>query len=34
LNVPWPLSGEAIMSDKDATAPTLMQRLWSGKLPK
>jgi dTDP-4-dehydrorhamnose 3,5-epimerase len=34
LNVPWPLSGEAIMSKKDAEAPTLMHRLWSGQLPR
>lgn len=33
LNVPWPLSGEAIMSAKDAEAPSLMQRLWVGQLP-
>jgi dTDP-4-dehydrorhamnose 3,5-epimerase len=34
LNIPWPLSGEAIMSEKDAEAPTLMRRLWSGELPR
>jgi dTDP-4-dehydrorhamnose 3,5-epimerase len=34
LNIPWPLSGEAITSEKDAKAPTLMQRLWAGQLPK
>jgi dTDP-4-dehydrorhamnose 3,5-epimerase len=34
LNIPWPLSGDAITSEKDAKAPTLMQRLWSGQLPK
>jgi dTDP-4-dehydrorhamnose 3,5-epimerase len=33
LNVPWPLSGEAIMSPKDAEAPTLRQRLDAGQLP-
>lgn len=33
LNVPWPLSDEAIVSPKDEKAPTMMQRLWSGKLP-
>jgi hypothetical protein len=33
LNVPWPLSDEAIVSPKDEKAPTLMERLWSGKLP-
>jgi dTDP-4-dehydrorhamnose 3,5-epimerase len=34
LNIPWPLTGDAITSEKDATAPTLMRRLWSGQLPK
>jgi dTDP-4-dehydrorhamnose 3,5-epimerase len=33
LNVPWPLSDEAIVSPKDEKAPTMMERLWSGKLP-
>jgi dTDP-4-dehydrorhamnose 3,5-epimerase len=33
LNIPWPLSDDAIVSAKDETAPTLMERLWSGKLP-
>jgi dTDP-4-dehydrorhamnose 3,5-epimerase len=33
LNVPWALSGEAIVSPKDEQAPTMMERLWSGKLP-
>jgi dTDP-4-dehydrorhamnose 3,5-epimerase len=33
LNIPWPLSGEAIVSPKDEKAPTMMERLWSGKLP-
>jgi dTDP-4-dehydrorhamnose 3,5-epimerase len=33
LNVPWPLTDEAIVSPKDEKAPTLMERLWSGKLP-
>jgi dTDP-4-dehydrorhamnose 3,5-epimerase len=33
LNVPWPLSGEAIVSDKDAEAPNLAQRLAAGQLP-
>jgi dTDP-4-dehydrorhamnose 3,5-epimerase len=34
LNVPWPLSGEAIVSQKDAEAPTMMQRLWASQLPR
>jgi dTDP-4-dehydrorhamnose 3,5-epimerase len=34
LNIPWPLTGEAITSEKDAEAPTLMRRLWSGELPR
>ena len=33
LNVPWPLTDEAIVSPKDEKAPTMMERLWSGKLP-
>jgi dTDP-4-dehydrorhamnose 3,5-epimerase-like enzyme len=33
LNIPWPLSGGALTSEKDARAPTLMQRLWAGQLP-
>jgi dTDP-4-dehydrorhamnose 3,5-epimerase len=33
LNVPWPLSHEAIVSPKDEKAPTMMERLWSAKLP-
>ena len=33
LNIPWPLSGGALTSEKDALAPTLMQRLWAGQLP-
>jgi dTDP-4-dehydrorhamnose 3,5-epimerase len=34
LNIPWPLTGDAITSEKDAKAPTLMRRLWSGQLPR
>jgi dTDP-4-dehydrorhamnose 3,5-epimerase len=34
LNIPWPLTDDAITSEKDAKAPTLMRRLWSGELPK
>ena len=33
LNIPWPLSGGALTSEKDALAPTLMHRLWAGQLP-
>jgi hypothetical protein len=34
LNIPWPLTDDAITSEKDAKAPTLMRRLWSGELPR
>ncbi len=34
INVVWPLSGEAIVSDKDRNAPTLAQRLAAGQLPR
>jgi dTDP-4-dehydrorhamnose 3,5-epimerase len=34
INVPWALSGEAILSDKDAAAPSLAQRLAAGELPR
>ena len=34
LQVPWPLSGEAVVSPKDAEAPSMMQRLWAGQLPR
>ena len=33
LAVAWTLSGEAIVSDKDAGAPSLAQRLGAGELP-
>lgn len=33
INVPWALSGEAILSEKDAVAPSLAQRLAAGELP-
>ncbi|MGC2485695.1 MAG: dTDP-4-dehydrorhamnose 3,5-epimerase [Acidimicrobiales bacterium] len=33
LNVPWPISGEPVVSDKDASAPSLESRLSSGELP-
>jgi dTDP-4-dehydrorhamnose 3,5-epimerase len=33
LSVPWPLSGEAIVSEKDAQAPSLDQRRAAGQLP-
>jgi dTDP-4-dehydrorhamnose 3,5-epimerase len=33
LNVPWTLSGKAVVSDKDANAPSLESRLSSGELP-
>ncbi len=33
LNVPWPISGDAIVSDKDANAPSLESRRSSGELP-
>lgn len=34
LNVPWPLLGDAVTSEKDAQAPTLMKRLWAAQLPR
>lgn len=34
INVPWALSAEVILSDKDAAAPSLAQRLAAGELPK
>jgi dTDP-4-dehydrorhamnose 3,5-epimerase len=34
LNVPWPLSADAVISDKDANAPSLESRLSSGELPR
>ncbi|MHB1087649.1 MAG: dTDP-4-dehydrorhamnose 3,5-epimerase family protein [Acidimicrobiales bacterium] len=34
LNVAWSLSGEAIVSAKDAAAPSLAERLAAGELPK
>ncbi len=33
INVPWALSAEAILSEKDAAAPSLSQRLAAGELP-
>jgi dTDP-4-dehydrorhamnose 3,5-epimerase len=33
LNVPWPLSGEAIVSEKDAAATSLAQRRAANELP-
>lgn len=33
LNVRWPVSGEAIVSPKDAAAPSLTQRQSAGELP-
>ena len=34
IKVPWPLSGEAILSAKDAAAPSLRQRLEANELPR
>ncbi len=34
LGVPWGLKGPAIMSDKDAAAPSLDDRIASGQLPR
>ena len=34
INVPWALSGEAILSEKDAAAPTLAERRAAGQLPR
>lgn len=33
IDVPWALSGEAILSEKDAAAPSLAQRRDAGELP-
>ncbi len=33
INVPWALSAEAILSEKDAAAPSLAQRRAAGELP-
>ena len=33
IDVPWALSGEAILSEKDAAAPSLAQRKAAGELP-
>jgi dTDP-4-dehydrorhamnose 3,5-epimerase len=33
IDVPWNLSGVAILSEKDAAAPSLAQRLAAGELP-
>ncbi|HVA69852.1 MAG TPA: dTDP-4-dehydrorhamnose 3,5-epimerase family protein [Acidimicrobiales bacterium] len=33
LNVPWPLLGEPIMSEKDVAAPSLAQRQAANELP-
>ena len=33
IAVPWALTGEAILSEKDAAAPSLAQRLAAGELP-
>lgn len=33
INVPWNLSGEANLSEKDAAAPSLAQRQGAGELP-
>lgn len=33
ISVPWPLSGEAIVSAKDAAAPLLRERLEANELP-
>jgi dTDP-4-dehydrorhamnose 3,5-epimerase len=33
VGVVWPLTGEPIVSDKDATAPSLADRLSDGQLP-
>ncbi len=34
IGVPWPLSGEAVVSEKDRKAPSLAQRLAAGELPR
>jgi dTDP-4-dehydrorhamnose 3,5-epimerase len=33
INVPWPLRGEPVVSEKDAGAPSLAERLGAGELP-
>jgi dTDP-4-dehydrorhamnose 3,5-epimerase-like enzyme len=33
INVPWPLTGEAIMSPKDAAAPSWASRRAEGLVP-
>jgi len=33
IGVPWALTGEPILSEKDAAAPSLAQRLAAGQLP-
>ena len=34
LNVPWGLEEPAIMSEKDAAAPSLEERIAAGQLPR
>ena len=34
LAVPWPLSGPAVVSEKDRAAPTLAERRAAGQLPR
>jgi len=34
INVPWALTGEANLSEKDAAAPSLAQRMAAGELPQ
>ncbi len=34
LGVPWDLDGEAVLSPKDAAAPTLAERRAAGQLPR
>jgi dTDP-4-dehydrorhamnose 3,5-epimerase len=34
INVPWALTGEAVLSEKDAAAPSLAQRLANAQLPR
>ncbi len=34
IDIPWPLTGKAIVSEKDARAPSLAQRLAAGELPR
>jgi dTDP-4-dehydrorhamnose 3,5-epimerase-like enzyme len=33
INVTWPVTGEPILSPKDANAPSLAQRLAANELP-